>query len=420
MAHIQRLDVSLQDVDPALASLTLQELTRLRSTLQLIPSENFASRAVLETTGSIFSNKYAEGYPGKRYYEGNDVVDKVETLAIERAKTLFGAEHANVQLLSGGPANMCVYEALLEDGDKLLSMDLAQGGHLTHGAKVNFSGKRYNFVHYQVDRESHTINMDQVRELALKEKPRMIVAGASAYPRFIDFAAFRKIADEVGALLLSDISHIAGLIAGGVHPDAVQYSHIVTSTTHKTLRGPRGAIILCKKEFATAIDKAVFPRVQAGPHMNTIAAKAVAFEEALHPGFKDYARDVVNNAKTLAEALVHKGWQLTTGGTDNHLMVLDLSKTTLTGKEGAAVLAAAGLVANKNMIPHDQKSPMITSGVRLGTPAMTSRGLDEEDMRQVAAWIGEVLSSPNDEVVTKVRREIAAYLERFPLYSYLD
>lgn len=420
MPHISRLDLSLHEVDPSIASLTLQELERLRSTLQLIPSENFASRAVLETTGSIFSNKYAEGYPGKRYYEGNEVVDQMETLAIERAKRLFGAEHANVQLLSGGPANMCVYEALLKEGDTVLSMDLAQGGHLTHGAKVNFSGKRYRFVHYQVDAQTHTINMDEVRELARKEQPKMIVAGASAYPRIIDFAAFRAIADEVGALLLSDISHIAGLIVGGVHPDAVAHSHIVTTTTHKTLRGPRGAIILCKKEFADSIDKAVFPRVQAGPHMNTIAAKAVAFEEALHPSFKEYAKAVVDNAQVLAEELTRKGWRLTTGGTDNHLMVLDLSETRLSGKEGAAAMAAAGLIANKNMIPYDQKSPMVTSGVRLGTPAMTSRGLGKEDMKQIAVWIGEVLASPEEATTMKVRKEISAYLEKFPLYSYLD
>ncbi len=420
MAYIPNLDTSLDRADALLASLSKQELVRLRSTLQLIPSENFASRAVLEMTGSVFSNKYAEGYPGKRYYEGNEVVDQVESLAIERAKQLFGTEHANVQLLSGGPANMCVYEALLQEGDTVLSMDLAQGGHLTHGAKVNFSGKRYRFVHYQVDKETHMINLDEVRELALREKPKMIVAGASAYPRTLDFAAFRKIADEVGALLLSDISHIAGLIAGGVHPDAVAHSHIVTSTTHKTLRGPRGAIILCKKEFADVIDKAVFPKVQAGPHMNTIAAKAVAFQEALEPNFKEYARAIVDNASVLAQELIRKGWKLTTGGTDNHLMVLDLSGTTLSGKKAASILADAGIVANKNMIPYDQMSPMITSGVRLGTPAMTSRGLHGDDMKQIAAWIAEVLSSPTEDTAAKVRREIAFFLEKYPLYSYLD
>ena len=420
MAYIPNLDLPLGQADELLASLSQQELLRLRTTLQLIPSENFASRAVLEMTGSVFSNKYAEGYPGKRYYEGNEIVDQVETLAIERAKQLFGAEHANVQLLSGGPANMCVYEALLQEGDTVLSMDLAQGGHLTHGAKVNFSGKRYRFVHYQVDTTSHIINMDEVRELALRERPKMIVAGASAYPRIIDFAAFRAIADEVGALLLSDISHIAGLIAGKVHPDAVAHSHIVTSTTHKTLRGPRGAIILCKKEFAEAIDKAVFPRVQAGPHMNTIAAKAVAFQEALNPNFTEYVKAVVENASVLAQELTRKGWKLTTGGTDNHLMVMDLSGAGISGKKAASILADAGIIANKNMIPYDQSSPMITSGVRLGTPAMTSRGLNAEDMKQIASWIAEVLSSPEEKTAAKVRKEIAFFLEKYPLYSYLD
>lgn len=409
----------LKESDPTLFALGEEELARVRNTIQLIPSENFTSRGVMEMTGSIFTNKYAEGYPGKRYYEGNEVVDKVENLAIERAKALFGAEHANVQPLSGGPANMSVYAALLEEGDKVLSMDLAQGGHLTHGAPVNFSGKQYHFVHYPVDQETHEIDMKVVEELALKEKPKMIVAGASAYPRTIDFATFRAIADKVGALLMADISHIAGLVATGAHPDAVKYADVVTTTTHKTLRGPRGALIMCKQEYAKAIDKAVFPKIQAGPHMNTIAAKAVAFHEASTPLFKEYIDEVVMGAKMLATTLQERGWKLTTGGTDNHLMVIDLRDTELTGADAASKLARCGIVTNKNMVPYDHRSPFVTSGVRIGTPAMTSRGFTEEDWRWTGYFIDKALRAlPEEE--KNISMEISTYLSDFPLYEFLN
>lgn len=409
---------SIAQVDPAIDSLLQQELERVRDTIQLIPSENFASAAVLRATGSIASNKYAEGYPGKRYYEGNAFIDQMETLAIERAKTLFGAEHANVQLLSGGPANMCVYEAFLEEGDTVLSMDLAQGGHLTHGAQVNFSGKKYRFVHYPVDQETHRIDMNVVRDLAKRERPKMIVCGASAYPRSIDFAAFRAIADEVDALLFADISHIAGLVAGGVHQSPLPYADVVSTTTHKTLRGPRGAIILTRAEHARAIDSAVFPKIQAGPHQNMIVAKAVAFEEALQPEFATYARNVVENAQILATTLQELGHTLTTGGTDNHLMVLNVAAEGLKGNTAARALAEAGIVTNKNMIPYDTASPFVTSGVRIGTPAMTSRGMGAEDMKKIAQWMDRVLRAHSDAaVLAEVRQEITQHLSHFPIYE---
>lgn len=409
----------IKQADPAIHELLTKELDRLATTLQLIPSENFASRAVLEATGSIASNKYAEGYPGRRYYEGNEFIDQMEQLAIDRAKQLFDAEYANVQPLSGGPANMCVYEAFLQEGDTVLSMDLAQGGHLTHGAMVNFSGKKYRFVHYQVDQDTHRIDMNVVRDLARREKPRMIVCGASAYPRLIDFAAFRAIADEVGALLFADVSHISGLIVGGVHPSPLPYADVVTTTTHKTLRGPRGALILSRKEYAKAIDSAVFPRIQAGPHQNMIVAKAVAFHEASLPEFKDYAAQVVKNAAVLAETLQQLGHVLTTGGTDNHLMVMNVAAHGLTGSVAAGALAKAGIVTNKNMIPYDTASPFVTSGVRLGTPAMTSRGLKEDDMRLIGGWIDAALAAHQDDAaLLKIRTDIAAHLAAFPIYHH--
>ncbi len=410
-------DISV--VDSEVSGLLEKERERVRDSLQLIPSENFASRAVLEATGSITSNKYAEGYPGKRYYEGNEFVDGLENLARDRATALFGADHANVQVLSGGPANMCVFAAILEDGDKVLSMDLAQGGHLTHGATVNFSGQRYEFHHYPVDKDTHKIDYEVVRARAKEVQPKLIIAGASAYPREINFDIFRQIADEVGALLLADISHIAGLVAAGVHPEVHPHAHIVTSTTHKTLRGPRGAVILCEERFAKAIDKAVFPQIQAGPHMNSITAKAVAFHEAAQPSFKAYAKQVVANASTLSEELMGLGWKLTTGGTDNHLMVMDLREESYSGHKAAKALANAGIVTNKNMVPYDERSPMKTSGVRLGTPAMTSRGMKEVDMKQIAQWIDRCLKHIKDEDIhVQIASEIQTYLESFPIYSH--
>lgn len=410
----------LSENDAEMSSLITGELGRIRDTLQLIPSENFASRAVMEVTGSILTNKYAEGYPKKRYYEGNEFVDQVETLAIERAKTLFGAEYANVQPLSGGPANMCAYEAILQDGDTVLSLNLAQGGHLTHGATVNFSGKKYHFVHYNLDPITHLINFDEVREIAHREHPKLILAGYTAYPRAVDFATFKAIADEVGALFMADISHIAGLIVGGGHMSAVPYADIVTTTTHKTLRGPRGALILAKESLGEAINKAVFPRIQAGPHMHSIAAKAVAFHEAMQPDFKDYIAQVLKNAKALSEELLALGYDLVSGGTDTHLMILDLRKNQITGKIAATSLAEAGIIANKNLVPYDSASPFVTSGVRLGTPAMTTRGLKEDDMKQVARWMDRVITHVEDtEVKASVRGEIKAHLQGFPLYEYL-
>lgn len=407
--------------DAQMSMLMQGELERLRSTLQMIPSENFASRAVMEVTGSVLTNKYAEGYPGKRYYEGNDYVDQIETLAIERAKKLFDAEFANVQPLSGGPANMAAYEALLEEGDTVLSLNLAQGGHLTHGASVNFSGKKYHFVHYNLDPVTHLINFDEVRSLAQSHKPRLILAGYTAYPRRVDFHAFGEIAKEVGAYFMADISHIAGLIAAGVHDAPFPHADIVTSTTHKTLRGPRGAVILSKQILGEHINKAVFPRVQAGPHMHSIAAKAVAFHEAMQPEFKTYAQQVVDNAQELALALREYGYDLVSGGTDTHLIIIDVRKQGITGKKAASALATAGMIANKNLVPYDEASPFVTSGVRLGTPAMTTRGLLEKDMRQVSTWIHRALQAVEDEQkLAHIRHEIAEYLEQFPLYPFLD
>ncbi len=403
--------------DPEIAGLLQKELERVTTTLQLIPSENFASRAVQNATGSIAANKYAEGYPNARYYEGNEFIDQIEILAQERVKKLFNAEYANVQPLSGGPANMCVFAAILKDGDKVLSMDLAQGGHLTHGAKVNFSGRKYDFHHYPVDPETHRINYEVVRAKAKEVMPKLIIAGASCYPREINFDIFREIADEVGAIFMADVSHIAGLIAAGVHPKVFPYADIVTTTTHKTLRGPRGAVIMARKEFGPKIDKAVFPNIQAGPHMNAICAKAVAFHEALSPAFVDYSKQVVENAVTLAEALMGFGWKLTTDGTDNHLMLIDLSKNNFDGAVASRALADAGIVTNKNMVPYDKRTPQSPSGVRLGSPAMTSRGFVTKDMTQVANWINNILTNISDQkTISTVRSEIAEYVKDLPIY----
>ena len=403
--------------DPVL-DLIKREETRQNSTVQLIASENFASPAVMAATGSVLTNKYAEGYPGKRYYGGNAVVDNIEQLAIDRVKELFGAEHANVQPHSGANANMCVYQALLEPGDTVLGLSLDHGGHLTHGSPVNASGLLYNFVSYGTGAEDR-IDMDDVRALALEHRPKMIVAGTTAYPRRLDPEPFRKIADEVGALLLFDIAHLAGLVAGGAHPNPVPYADVVTFTTHKTLRGPRGGCILCKEEYAKAIDKAVFPGWQGGPLEHAIAGKAIAFREAMHPSFSEYAHQVVANASALADALVQEGYRLVSGGTDNHLMVVDLTPfdAELTGKQAQATLDQAGMTLNKNTIPDDPRSPFVTSGVRIGTPSVTTQGMTEAEMPLIASFIARALRHRDDPAELEVvRKDVAELCARFPAY----
>jgi glycine hydroxymethyltransferase len=396
------------------------ELGRQKYGLELIPSENFASQAVLEAQGSVLTNKYSEGYPGKRYYGGNQFIDVTETLAIERAKKLFGAEHANVQPHAGAQANMAAYFAFLEIGDKMMGLNLSMGGHLTHGSPVNFSGKWYKIVAYNVDKETHLLNYDEIKKQAIAEKPKLIQCGYTAYPRLIDFKAFREICDESGAYLMADIAHIAGLIAGGVHPSPVPYADVVTTTTHKTLRGPRGAIILCKKQYAEKIDKAVFPGLQGGPLEHVIAAKAVCFKEAMQPSFKEYAKQIVKNAKALADELMGQGFKLVSGGTDNHLILMDLTNKGITGKEAQEVLDSVGITANKNTIPYDTQKPFITSGLRLGTPALTTRGMKESEMKEVGVMIAKVLGNKGDSaILEKVRAEVKALAERFPLYKSL-
>jgi glycine hydroxymethyltransferase len=388
------------------------ELERQRATIELIASENFASPAVLAAQGSVLTNKYAEGYPGKRYYGGCEQVDKVEVLAIERAKEIFGAEHVNVQPHSGSQANEAAYAALIEPGDKVLSMDLAHGGHLTHGMKINFSGRTYDFVHYGVGEDGY-IDYDEVREIALRERPRMIIAGASAYPRVIYFDRFREIADEVGAFFLTDMAHIAGLVAADVHPSPIPYCEIVTTTTHKTLRGARGGMILCREEFAKKVNSRVFPGMQGGPLMHAIAGKAVAFGEALRPEFRDYARKIVDNCRALAEGLLEGGIDLVSGGTDNHLILVDLRHADTNGKELEEKLEAVGITCNKNMVPNDPEPPTVTSGVRLGTPAMTTRGMGEEEMREISEIIVGAVRGETDGLSARV----AALTEAFPLYA---
>jgi len=410
----------LRKQDPQVAEAIERELKRQQHNIELIASENFVSRAVLEAMGTVLTNKYAEGYPGRRYYGGCEHVDVVEELARERAKQLFGAEHANVQPHSGAQANMAVYHALLEPGDTVLGMNLSHGGHLTHGSPVNFSGALYNFVAYGVDPETHRIDYDEVRKLAHAHKPKLIVAGASAYPRIIDFAKMREIADEVGAYLMVDMAHIAGLVAAGLHPSPVPYAHVVTTTTHKTLRGPRGGLILCRADLAKAIDKAVFPGIQGGPLMHIIAAKAVALGEALKPSFRDYAARIVANAKKLAEALLARGFVLISGGTDNHLILVDVRNLGLTGKRAEAFLDEVGITVNKNTIPYDPESPFVTSGIRIGTPAVTTRGFDEAAMVEIADIMAAVLKNPDDAAVkAEARARVKALCERFPLYPDL-
>ncbi|WP_414042289.1 serine hydroxymethyltransferase [Macrococcus sp. EM39E] len=395
-----------------------QELNRQNNNIELIASENFVSKAVMEAQGSVLTNKYAEGYPHKRYYGGCEFVDIVEDLARDRAKELFGAEHANVQPHSGSQANMAVYRVAIQPGDTVLGMDLSHGGHLTHGSHVNFSGMDYNFVAYEVDKENETINYDKVRALAIEHKPKLIIAGASAYSRAIDFKQFRAIADEVGALVMVDMAHIAGLVATGLHDNPVPYADFVTTTTHKTLRGPRGGMILCKAEYAKAIDKAIFPGIQGGPLMHVIAAKAVAFGEALQPEFKEYQQQVINNARILADTLTERGLRIVSGGTDNHVFSVDVTPMNLTGKVAEHALDAVGITTNKNTIPFDTTSPFVTSGIRIGTPAVTTRGLKEDEMKLIGNIIADVLASPEDEtVLNKAREQVKSITDKFPLYK---
>lgn len=408
-------------VDPEIVAAVRGELKRQRTHLELIASENFVSRAVMEAYSCVLTNKYAEGYPGKRYYGGCEWADVVENLALERAKALFGAEHANVQPHSGSQANTAVYLAVLNPGDKALGMNLAHGGHLTHGSPVSLSGKYFNFCFYGVDAQTGRIDYDAVARLAREERPKLIVAGASAYPRVIDFARFREIADEVGALLMVDMAHIAGLVAAGIHPSPVPYAHFVTTTTHKTMRGPRGGIILTTKEYARDIDKAVFPGIQGGPLMHVIAAKAVALKEAMLPEFKRYQEQIVTNARTLADALMGYGFNLVSGGTDNHLMLVDLRNKNITGKEAEDILASVQITVNKNAIPFDPQKPSVTSGIRLGTAALTSRGMDADAMVQVARAIDLALSyGPDERKLEEARGIVAELCRAFPLYPELN
>ena len=409
---------NLRKTDPEVFEAIYKELKREREGLELIASENFTSDAVMEAMGNVMTNKYAEGYPGARYYGGCEYVDIAERLAIERAKKLFGAEHANVQPHSGVQANMAVYFATLKPGDTILSMKLSHGGHLSHGHKVSFSGKIYNVVHYTVNKETERLDFDLIRELAKEHKPNIIVAGYSAYPRIIEWDKFKEIADEVGAYFMADIAHIAGLVAAGVHPSPIPYADFVTTTTHKTLRGPRGGIIMCKEEHAKKLDKAVFPGAQGGPLMHVIAAKAVALKEALTEEFREYQRQIVKNAKALAETLMEEGLRLVTGGTDNHLMLVDLRPFNLTGDVAEKALEKAGITVNKNTIPFDPQKPTVTSGIRIGTPAVTTRGMKEEEMKRIGKLIARVLRSPEDEkVLNQVKGEVEELAKVFPLYE---
>ncbi|MCE9672925.1 serine hydroxymethyltransferase [Myxococcus stipitatus] len=409
---------TLAEVDPEIASTIRHETQRQEEGLELIASENFVSPAVLEAVGSVLTNKYAEGYPGKRYYGGCEVVDVVENLALARAKELFGADFVNVQAHSGSQANMGAYMALMKPGDTMLSLDLNSGGHLTHGAAFNFSGKLYKVVHYGLSRDTETIDFAQVQALAQEHKPKVIVVGASAYPRTLDFAKFREIADAVGAAVMVDMAHIAGLVAAGVHPSPVPFADIVTTTTHKTLRGPRGGMVMGRDAYAKSINSQIFPGIQGGPLMHVIAGKAVAFREALTPEFKAYQRQIVANAQALAEALKKAGLRLTSGGTDNHLMLVDLRPKQLTGKVAEGVLDKAGITVNKNMIPFDPEKPMVTSGVRVGTPALTTRGMREADMAVVGRLIGEALDHAQDDAaLARIKGQVKELAQGFPLYA---
>ncbi len=408
----------LRSVDPEIAEALRLEWEREETRLVLIASENYASLAVLQAQGSVLTNKYAEGYPGHRYYGGCQYVDQVEQLAIDRAKALFRAEHANVQPTSGSAANMAVYLASLRPGDRILGMRLAHGGHLTHGAPASFSGKFFHAVYYGVNRETGRLDYEEIRRIARSTRPKMIVAGASAYSRILDFRAFREISDEVGALLMVDMAHIAGLVAAGVHPNPVPYADFVTATTHKTLRGPRGGLILCKSRYAKAVDAAVFPGIQGGPLMHVIAAKAVAFREAMTEAFRAYQRQIVRNARHLSQALAERGYPIVSGGTDNHLFLMDLSALGLTGLEAESALDRAGITVNKNAIPFDRRSVQVTSGIRIGTPAVTTRGMREGEMDRIADWIHHVLQRPTDaQLQERIRAEVETLCKAFPVYS---
>ena len=407
----------LELTDPEIANIIHDEYKRQDNQIELIASENFTSPAVLAAMGSVLTNKYAEGYPGKRYYGGCEVIDKAEILAQERAKKLFGCEHVNVQPHAGSQANMAVYFSVLQPGDKILSMNLTDGGHLSHGSPVSFSGKLYQIISYGVNKDTELIDFDELRKIAHEHRPKLILCGASAYPRIIDAQKFKEIADEVGAYLMFDIAHIAGLIAAGLHPNPVPYCDFVTTTTHKTLRGPRGGIIMCKNEFAKKLDSAIFPGSQGGPLMHVIAAKAVAFGEALKPEFKTYQQNIVKNAKRLADDLIKLGFRLVSGGTDNHLMLVDLTGKNVTGKAAQIALDKAGITVNKNTIPFEKLSPMVASGIRIGTPAVTTRGFDENDMDKIANWINRVITNiDNDAEINKVRAEISELCAKKPLY----
>jgi glycine hydroxymethyltransferase len=408
----------LYEADPQIATAIDNETRRQHEGLELIASENFVSEAVLEAAGSVFTNKYAEGYPGRRYYGGCEFADVVENLARDRAKQLFGAEHANVQPHAGSQANMEAYAAVLQPGDTILGLNLAHGGHLTHGFHLNFSGKTYKIVPYGVTKETETIDYDGLEKLAEEHRPKMLIGGGSAYPRIIDFARMREIADSVGALFLVDMAHFAGLVAGGAHPSPVPHAHIVTSTTHKTLRGPRAGMILSKAEFAAAIDKVVFPGMQGGPLMHIIAAKAICFQEAMQPEFRDYAKQVVANAKVLAETLAAEGFRIISGGTDTHLMLVDVFSKGMFGSEAEKALGEAGITVNKNAIPFDANPPLKPSGIRIGTPALTTRGMKEAEMRQVGRWIAEALLQRTDSsVLSKIRGQVLELCGAFPLYA---
>ncbi len=408
----------LYEVDPEISNAIDNEVRRQHEGLELIASENFVSEAVLEAAGSVFTNKYAEGYPGKRYYGGCEFTDVVENLARERVKKLFGAEHANVQPHSGSQANQAAYAAVLQPGDTILGLNLAHGGHLTHGHPLNFSGKTYKIVPYGVTRETETIDYDELERIATAERPKLIIGGGSAYPRIIDFARMRQIADKVGALYLVDMAHFAGLVAGGAHPSPVPHAHIVTSTTHKTLRGPRSGMILSKQEFAKDIDKTVFPGMQGGPLVHIMAAKAVCFLEASQPSFRDYARQIVANAKAMAETLAADGYRIVSGGTDTHLMLVDVFAKGMLGSEAEKALGEAGITVNKNAIPFDTNPPMKPSGIRIGTPAVTTRGMKEAEMRQISHWIAEALDHRTDAaVLAKIRNQVLGMAEEFPLYA---
>ncbi|HOA83277.1 MAG TPA: serine hydroxymethyltransferase [Thermodesulfovibrio thiophilus] len=407
----------LREVDPEIYSLIRKEKKRESEKILMIASENYVSRAVMEAQGSLFTNKYAEGYPGKRYYGGCKYADEVERLAQDRAKQLFYVEHVNVQPHSGTQANMAVYFAFLQPGDTIMGMSLPHGGHLSHGSSVNFTGKLYKTVFYGVNRETGYIDMDEVKKLAYEHKPKIIITGASAYPRIIDFKTFAEIAKEIGAYLMSDIAHIAGLVATGVHPSPVPYSDFITTTTHKTLRGPRGGVVMCKEQYAKAIDKSVFPGIQGGPLVHVIAAKAVAFNEALSDNFKEYQQNIVKNAKALADALKKRGFKLVSDGTDNHLMLVDLTNFNITGKEAEEGLDKAGITVNKNTIPFDTKPPTVTSGIRIGTPSVTTRGMGENEMEEIAEIIERVIKNvSNNAVIKDMKRKVQALCEKFPIY----